>query len=255
MRTSTAPTRRSRSNRGGALGEVAQGGYETHGILEALCVQLPERTGREVADLAPVLAKAEGFEAAFTQSLVWRDVGTFSERTCDLVRARLGPARQDRYRILGALLTLAALPEHPLNARFLDARLRQDEMPERDAWWSLYLHHTTSGGAPAERLRDWALAVSPKMQLDDGLVDLCAMTLAWMLTTSNRTVRNGTTRALVNLLTGRFEATARLVEGFSDVDDPYVVERVFAVAYGVATRSHDATQFKGPGRMRVHQGL
>ena len=229
---------------GGGLHEVAQGGYETQGILEALCVQLPERTGREVADLAPVLAKAEGFESAFTQSLVWRDVGTFSKRTCDLVRARLGPARQDRYTILDALLTLATTPEHPLNARFLDARLRQDEMPERDAWWSLYFHNTTSGGGPAERLRDWALAVSPKMQLDDGLVELCTMTLAWMLATSNRTVRNGATRALVNLLTDRFEATARLVGGFSDVDDPYVVERVLAVAYGVATRSHDATQVK-----------
>ena len=229
---------------GGGLGEVAKGGYATQGILKALCIQLPERTRREVADLAPVLAKAEGFEGAFTQSLVWRDVGTFSERTCDLVRARLGRPTQHRYTILGALLALAAAPEHPLNARFLDARLRQDEMAARDAWWSLYLHHTTSGGGPAKRLRDWALAVSPTMQLDDGLVDLCAMTLAWMLATSNRTVRNWATMALVNLLTGRFEATARLVEGFADVDDPYVVERVYAVAYGVATRSHDPAEVK-----------
>ena len=230
---------------GGGLGEVAQSGYKTQGMLEALCVQLPERTGREVIDLAPVLAKAEGFEGAFTQSLVWRDVGTFSERTCDLVRAKLDPPWQHRHTILGALLTLAATPEHPLNARFLDARLRQDEMTARDAWWSVYLHHTTSGGGAAQRLRDWALTVSPTMQLDDGLVDLCAMTLVWMLATSSRTVRNGATRALVNLLTGRFEATARLVERFADVDDPYVVERIYAVAYGVATRSHD------PAKVRV----
>ena len=229
---------------GGGLAEVAHGEYETRGILEALCIQLPERTGREVADLAPVLAKAEGFERAFTQSLVWRDVGTFSERTCDLVRVRIGQTRRHRYAILGALLTLAATPEHPLNARFLDACLRQEEMAARDAWWSLYLHHTTSGGGPAERLRDWALAVSPTMQLNAGLVDLCAMTLAWMLATSNRTVRNGATTALVNLLTGRFEATVRLVEGFADVDDPYVIERVYAVAYGVATRSHDPAEVK-----------
>ena len=227
---------------GAGLSEVAQGGYETQGILEALCVQLPERTGREVPDLAPVLAEAEGFEGAFTQSLVWRDVGTISERTCDLVRARLRPARQDRYGILRALLTVTAMPEHPLNARFLDARLRQDTMPERDAWWSTHLHYTTTGGGPAERLRDWAHAVSPTMQLDHELVDLCGKTLGWMLATSHRTVRNGATIALVNLLTGRLEATTRLVEAFSDVDDPYVTERIIAVAYGVATRSHDPTE-------------
>ena len=197
-----------------------------------MCIQLPERTGCEVADLVPSLAQAEGFEGAFTQSLVWRDMGTFSERTCELVRARLEPEGQDRYTILGALLTLSTTPEHPLNARFLDARLRQDEMAARDTWWSVYLHHTTSGGSPARRLRDWALAVLPTMRLNDDLVDLCAISLAWMLTASNRSVRDWTTKALVNLLTGRSQAAVRLVEGFADVDDFYVVERVYAVAYG-----------------------
>ena len=229
---------------GGALEEIAGGGYATQGILGALCVQLPERTGREVADLVPSLAQAEGFEGTFTRSLVWRDVGTFTERTCDLIRARLELSEQNRHIILDALLTLATTPKHPLNARFLDARLRQDEMATRDTWWSVYLHHATSGGWPARRLLDWALVVAPTMQLNDGSVDLCATTLAWMLTTSNRNVRNGATTALVNLLTGRFAATARLVERFADVDDPYVMERVFAVAYGVATRSHDSAEVK-----------
>ena len=229
---------------GGRLGHVAEGGYETQGILEALCIQLPERTGREVVDLVPCLAQAEGFEDAFTQSLVWRDAVSFSERTCDLVRTKLEPTRQDRYLILDALLTLATTPEHPLNVRFLNDRLRQDEMAERDTWWSIYLHNAASRGRPAWRLRDWALMVSPTMQLDGDLVDLGAMTLAWMLTTSNRSVRDWTTKALVNLLTGRFEATTRLVEEFADVEDPYVVERIYAVAYGVATRSHDPDEVK-----------
>ena len=82
------------------------------------------------------------------------------------------------------------------------------------------------------------------MQLDDGLTNLCAMTLAWMLAASNRPVRDRATKALVNLLTGRLAATARLVDGFADVDDSYVVERVYAVAYGVATRSHDPAEVK-----------
>ena len=229
---------------GGGLSEVAEGGYETQGILEALCIQLPEQTGQEVVDLVPRLAEAEGFEGAFEQSLVWRDVGTFSERTCDLVRAKLEPEAQDRYAILEALLTLASTPEHPLNARFLDARLREDELPARDAWWTVYLQHATSGGRAAARLRHWALAVSPTAQLDDNVVDLCAMTLAWTLAASNRPVRDRATKALVNLLTGRLDAAVRLVEGFAEVDDPYIVERVYAVAYGVATRCHDPAEVK-----------
>ena len=61
----------------GALGFVLrEEAYEVAGYLEALCVRLPEVTGREVADLVPDLAKAVGFEDAFTKSLTWRDVRT-----------------------------------------------------------------------------------------------------------------------------------------------------------------------------------
>ena len=228
----------------GGLSGVAEGGYEAQGILEALCIQLPERTGQEVVDLVPRLARAEGFESAFEQSLVWRAAGTFSERTRDLVRAKLDPEVQDHSTILDALLTLASTPEHPLNARFLDARLREDALPARDAWWTVYLQRATSGGRAATRLRDWALAVSPTMELADESVDLCAMSLAWMLAASNRIVRDRATKALVNLLTGRLDAVLRLVEGFADVDDPYVVGRVYAVAYGVAARCHDSGELK-----------
>ena len=63
-----------------------------------------------------------------------------------------------------------------------------------------------------------------------------------MLTASNRPVRDRATKALVNLLTGRLDAATRLVEAFTDIDDPYLVERVYAVAYGVATRCHDPSE-------------
>ena len=227
---------------GAGFGDVVESSYEAQGILEALCIQLPERTGREVADLVPRLAQADGFESAFEQSLVWREMGSISDRTRELVRARLNPGSEHRYTILGALLTLATTPGHPLNARFLDTRLRQDAMPERDAWWTVYLQHATSDGQAAMRIRDWTLAVPPTAVLDDDLVDLCAMTLAWMLTASNRPVRDRATKALVNLLTGRLPAATRLVEAFADVDDPYVVERIFAVAYGAAARNRSPAE-------------
>jgi len=229
---------------GSVFDEIAKGGYATQGILEALCIQLPERTDREVADLVPRLSQAEGFDSAFTESLVWRDAVTITERTCDLVRKLLPPAKQGPHAILGSLLTLASVPAHPLNARFLDNRLREDKMAARDTWWSIYLYRAIAGGEPARRLLDWASTVSPAVDLDDRLVDLCATTLAWMQTVSNRAVRDQATKALVNLLTSRFEAASRVVDGFADVDDPYVVERVYAVAYGVATRCHDPDEVK-----------
>ena len=216
--------------------------YEVAGCLEALCVRLPELTGREVADAVPDLAHAEGFEGAFRASLTWREVQTVSSRTKELVRERLGPGRDGVRGMVTALLSIASVPDHPLNAEFLDARLREDAMPVRDAWWSASLAGASSEAGSARGLLDWALALNPTTSVDDETVMLSAVSLAWLLTTPGATVRNAATRAMVNLLSGRVAATIRLVERFADVDDPYVLERMYAVAYGVATRNYDAQE-------------
>ena len=83
-------------------------------------------------------------------------------------------------------------------------------------------------------------AYRPITKLKPAVVDLAAITLSWMFTTLNRFVRDRATKALVALLTSRLESATRLVERFADVNDPYVTERVYAVAYGVAMRGHDS---------------
>ena len=215
--------------------------YEVAGYLEALCVRLPEVTGREVADLVPELANATGFESAFTKSLTWRDAQTVSGRTRELVLDRLGLGREQTRAIVEALLTVATVPDHPLNAEFLDTRLRQDGMPTRDAWWSASLYGSSSRVGPVRQLLDWALGVEPSTPLDDAAVMLSTVSLAWLLTAPDA-VRNTATRALVNLLSGRISAAVRLVERFAEVDDQYALERIFAVAYGVVTRNYDARE-------------
>ena len=216
--------------------------YVAPGLLEAMCVQLPERSGQEVVDLIPTLADRWEFEEAFTQSLMWRATHTFSDRTREIVMSQLCQNAQHLHATLNALLTVATIPDHPLNADFLDTRLREDGMADRDAWWSTYLHRAWSGSGPVGRLVDWASSVKPTMDIDEKVADLCSTTLTWMLTTSNRPLRDRATKALVSLMTGRVPAAVRLVDRFSDVDDPYVLERVYAVAYGVATRSHDPSE-------------
>ena len=152
---------------------------------------------------------------------------------------RLCRSEHDLHDTLDVLLTVATLPGHPLNAVFLDRRLRKETMPDRDACWSTYLHQAWGTHGAVDRLVDWASSQGPNTSIDDETVDLCAITLSWMFTTSNRFLRDRATKALVSLLTGRLAAGVRLIERFADVDDPYVAERIYAVAYGVAMRCHD----------------
>lgn len=211
------------------------------GVLEAMCIHVPERTSRELIFLAPSIVKRWDIGEAFRQSIVWRAPGAFSPETVEAIN-KLTTSVQDRSETLDALLTVATIPDHPLNANFLDGRLRKDSMPDRDAWWSTYLHSAWGSQGAVDRLVDWAFSVQPEAAFDAEAVDLCAIALSWMLSTPNRFLRDHATQALVNLLTGRLEAVVRLVERFCDVDDPYILERVYAIAYGTSMRSNDTEQ-------------
>ena len=227
------------SNVGGLafLGEERK--YVPHGLIEALCIQMPERTGRELVRLAPNVLNHPGLAYAFLQSIAWRKHDAFSEDT-HAVLNDLVQGEGIWEKLLNTVMSVSTVPGHPFNAESLDRRLRQDTMPDRDSWWSTYLHRAWQTQGPVDRLIDWASSLSPDDDVEDEVADLAATALAWMFTTPNRYLRDRATKALVALLTGRLESAGRLVNRFADVDDPYVAERVYAAAYGVAMRSHDA---------------
>ena len=224
---------------GGGLAFLNDGKtYVRQGLIEALCIQVPEHTGHELVRLASPAQDFLAIGDAFLESLIWRNLDAFSDDTLDVLNELVdeGEIESDP---MDALLTVSTIPSHPLNADFLDQRLRGDSMPDRDAWWSIYLHRAWGCQGPVDRLVDWASGLRVTDDVEDTVIDLSAATLGWMFTTPNRFLRDRATKALVSLLTGRPEATIRFVDRFADVDDPYVLERLYAVAYGTAMRSYD----------------
>ena len=112
--------------------------YVAPGLLEAMCIQIPERTGQELVSLAPRVADHWAARDAFRQSIVWRAPTAFSENTREVLNTLIR-SDHDWDDSLDVLLTVATLPEHPFNATFLDRWLRKHPMPERDSWWSIIL--------------------------------------------------------------------------------------------------------------------
>ena len=216
-------------------------GLITQGLLEALCVQVPEKTGRELIGLEPIAVEQPGIGNAYLQSLVWRDPSAFSDESREVLNQLelQGKFWDSPFR---TLLTVSSVPGHSFNADYLDNKLRKTSMAERDSWWSVFLHADWERQGAIFSLVNWATWVTPSDGIDTTVVDLAATTLAWSFTSSNRFLRDKATKALVALLSGRHDSTLRMLKRFADVDDPYVSERVYAVAYGVAMRSHDAVE-------------
>ena len=125
--------------------------------------------------------------------------------------------RDDAKNILETLLTtsltVATVPQHPYNAEFLDKLISIYSMPERDALWSTHIHRSENSEGAVGRLIDWGLLISPDMELEEEVVELASIALAWMLTSSNRFVRDRATKALVSVLTGRLETLHKSLNG------------------------------------------
>lgn len=218
--------------------------YTSPGLLEAMCIQVPERSGHELTALAPQLIESPWTGDAFRQSLVWRAQTAFSGTTVTEID-RFNRSDHDLWDTLESLLTVATLPGHPLNANFLDQRLHACSMPDRDSLWSTYLHHAWKTHGAVDRLVDWASSIRPADAVDSETAELCSIVLMWIFSTANRFLRDRATIAAVTLLSGRSRILERLLDRFAHVDDMYIAERVYAVSYGVAMRSNDGAQVNG----------
>ena len=195
------------------------------GIINALAVQLPERTGVELVELAkrPKFLVLE----AFRLSLMSRDSSDFTAHTFRLAQTWLDPRAFN-----DLLVSVSTEPTNRFNALFLHKRLIEMTMPDRDSRWSVYLaRHGYTG--PVETLISWALNNAMEF-IEHDRAHLAATTLTWFLTTSHREIRDKATKALATILSTRLTLAARLVRDFAPVNDPYVIERLIASCYGAA---------------------
>jgi hypothetical protein len=215
------------------------------GLIEALCIQLPERFGKEFIKFVPHCRKWGGFRHAFIESLVWRHPNTFSADTMTYLNEDILRDGDSFDQFWQAILTVATVPSHPLNAKFLHNHLMSFTMPDRDAWWSIFLHKQHGGRGGVDRLVKWAWSPSQKRHIDDEAIHLCSIALSWFLTTPNRFLRDKSTKALVTLLTPRFHILQQLLKEFQSVNDLYILERLYAVAYGCAMRASQSPSLDG----------
>jgi len=211
--------------------------FRQPGRCEALAVQIPERTGRELFTLVRHELPLHIAERTFIDSLLWRESRAISDETVAHVNQVLIDDDQYRSEFLNVLVALAPVPDHPLNADFLDSYLRRYPMAERDSFWTTFLHWEWAKGRSVERLIEWCWGEWSKSGLSEESIRLTGVALAWLLTSANSIIRDSATKALVRLFENRLAELSRVIEAFSEIDDPFVLERLMAVAYGCSMRS------------------
>lgn len=219
--------------------------YSLDGILEAIAICIAEQYHVELIDIAPKQDREDKwlFDLLFTQTLLRRSAASFTERTVELLNCI--PEYGHRSTRLDILLSLSTEPEHPWNADFLHRNLVRLNLPKRDAFWSIHLavsDYEENENEPESIVRtiiDWA-QYGNFDDIEPERLRLTAVTLLWFTISSNRKVRDQATKSLVRILSLCPVYLPQLIEQFHDIDDLYLVERLYAATFGVVSNIQDA---------------
>lgn len=216
--------------------------YFNRGIIEAMCIQLPEICNTEVID---VVNQNEVIIDGFLNSLIWRKVESISPNVVERLIKNISQ-KPFQTIIFKILFTNATNPKHPLNADLLFKYLSEFEMRDRDVLLipilnEIYLQYDIN---PIERLIDWSWSDEDKSHISDESILLTAITLSWLLISSNRELRDYSTKALISILRKRNSVVLQLLKKFENIHEPYIYERLFAVTFGVVVRAENQTDLK-----------
>jgi hypothetical protein len=215
--------------------------YSYIGIVDAMSIQLPELCGVELIDMVP---QNELLIESFFSSFQWRKAESITTDLTNRILKNIdGNFQEDIFKVI---FSNSSNPKHPLNALFLHKYLSKFTMKERDVFFisllnSIYLDEEVN---PIKRLIEWSWSDEDKSYISDESLLLTSITFAWFLTTSNRELRDYSTKALVSILQGRVFVLLELLKKFEAIEELYIQERLFAVAYGVVLRTEDTKNQK-----------
>jgi hypothetical protein len=219
------------------VSRLAERWWAHAGVLQALSAIFPETYGVELVDLMKISRDGHHFDAFtdFLLSVAWRKPDAVSARTMEILAGlQHDPTFTDQAN--NAILQLATVPGHPLNADWLHGQLAGLTLTERDATWSYFCDRQEEIDGHLPRLISWAWSAA-SVEADDQTRRLAALALCWALSCSHRPTRDNATKAIIALLERAPHLYQPILHSFADGDDDYIEERLLAVGCGIAQRA------------------
>lgn len=229
-----------------AIRKLIQEGHDLWyygGIVESFAVIIPEKEGREVYEVLPEYKDNDIIVDSVLKSLLWRKTSTIDQKLVDYFNEVMSGERFTNF--IATLIQVSAIKNHYFNAEFLHRNLMRWKMAERDYRWSINLRNISGDyDNPVETLISWAREGFGQMKMDTESKYLTGVTLGWFTTCMDRRIRDYASKGLVILVRNDVDLMIRLIEKFDGVDDPYVIERIYAAAYGCALLSDPAEKLQ-----------
>ena len=121
------------------------------------------------------------------------------------------------------------------NADTLNEYLSSLKMNTRDSLWTIYINELEFDNM----LLSCAQCIVEGNQIifsNHKQIELLLTLFGWTLSSSNRKLRDTVSKAMVEILKSNFDMTKLILEKFQNVDDPYVLQRLYGIVWGACVK-------------------
>lgn len=129
----------------------------------------------------------------------------------------------------------AAKEKSVFNADGLFKVLNRYKLNIRDHLWTIYIN----GLSEDDRVINLAYyleAGNVMSDLSDKSTENLIILYSWMLSSSNRVLRDRISKAMVEVLKNHFNICAKIISRFKNVNDPYIVQRLYGIVWGAVMK-------------------
>ena len=212
-----------------------------------LSILMPEKYGIELMECIEDKRIPFYIIECFLKSFIWRKNRTVDEKILKWLKQSAQKNVEFRKLMIDSILPMCSLPDSSFNIMFLhDNFLKKEKCSERDVWWTMHINECYEQMHPTvyRRIIRWSWNIEQKRNLSQESRKLLGTTLLWFCTSNNRELRDFATKGLVCLYKENVDELLSLYELFSDVNDLYILERLYAATFGAIVYCDDKKSIK-----------
>lgn len=127
--------------------------------------------------------------------------------------------------------------DNDLNSNFLHNILFKLDLNERDSIWTIYINQLTFGDIRIYQIIQHLLEGKNIEKLNEEEIKLLLTLLSWILTSSNRHLRDEVSKSLIEILKNSYNLCEYILRKFESVNDPYVLQRLYGCVFGACTKN------------------
>lgn len=177
----------------------------------------------------------------YIKSLVWFKNAYDSKIILDNINNIIKQNSDYLNEIVDVFIKMSYIESNSLNIEIVDKYLNELSLPLLDYYWSIVIddYYSNYSNKSIDNIIDFCLNYGCE-NLNEDSVYLLGILLCWLLSSSNRFIRDRVTKALTKLLINKHQVSIRLLEHFREVKDLYILERIIAAIYGTVVRSDNS---------------